>query len=164
MWTHTGRISSQDLYLDFADKRQAFVSLLKHSRSQKTKSCFYEAYCYYEATACMAVLARVPTERASLEYWLLDLVQSSNTAATGMKSLLPGCYGERFMLVMSTKKCGPITCISGSVLRCRISTAILSRGTKHFPSRFYCSGTNLDPGFYQFTCYFLFLHAHDTSS
>lgn len=64
---HTGRISSHDLYLDFADKKSAFVSLLnKHSRSQKTKKCFYEAYCSYKATSSTAILARVPTERVSL--------------------------------------------------------------------------------------------------
>lgn len=163
---HAGRINSQDLHLDFADKRQAFVSpLTKHSRSQKTKNCFCEAYCYYKAASCTAVLARVPTERVSLEYCLPDSVQSSNTAATGTKTLLPGCYEERFMLVMSTKKRGLITQTSGSALRDRTSTARLSRGIKHFPKSFYHSGTILNPGFYQiFTCYrFPVLHAHSTS-
>lgn len=67
---------------------------------------------------------------------------------------------QRFMLFMSTKESGPITQTSVSVLRCRPSTAILSRSTKHFPKSCY-SGTNLNPGFYLLL--FFFIHAHDTS-
>lgn len=56
--------NSQDLNLDLADKRPAFDSLLtKHPRSQNSKNSFCEAYCYCQAASCMAVLARVPTER-----------------------------------------------------------------------------------------------------
>ena len=134
------------------DKRQAFVSLLtKHSRSQKTKNCFCEAYCYYNTTSCTAVLARAPAETVSLEHWLLSLVQSSNTAVTGMKTLLLGSYGESRGLCSSCpwRNADPSHRPSGSMLWHRASTAIFSRGTKHFPNSFYCSGTNLNPGFYQ---------------
>lgn len=92
-----------------------------------------------------------------------------NTAATGMKTLLPGCYGESRHLCLSCpqRKC------DGSVLRCKTSTAIGRKYIKrkyiykeyvykilsifiyiykiyikNFPNSFYCSGTNFNTEFY----------------
>lgn len=144
-WMHTGRLNSQDDYLDFADKRQAFVSLLiKLSRSQKTKNCFCEAYCYYEVRSCMLCW---PESLLRGRVWSTGFLIRSSLHENPPTRLL--WRKQRFMFVMSMKKRGPITEAGGSVLRHRTSTALSSRSTKHFPNSFYCSGTNLSPRFNQ---------------
>lgn len=140
---HAGRLNSQDVYLDFADKRQAFVSLLnKLSSSQKTKNWFCEAYCYYKARSCMLCW---PESLPRGRVWSTGSLIWSGLHENSPTRLL--WRKQRFMFVMSTKKHGSITQAGGSVLRHRTSTALSSRSTKHFPNSFYCSGTNLSPIF-----------------